>query len=262
MNPRTTNRRHFLKQASGAAVGVAAATAVRPNVARAAAGGKKYIVGFMGTGGRGGFLMDRMLERGDVEVAYVCDPDHSRMVKCADRAEKAQGKRPKMVPDFRRMLDDKNVQAIVNATPDHWHALGTIMACQAEKDVYVEKPASYCIYEGRKMVEAARKHKHIVQLGTQSRSGEYIPQAIEFIRSGKIGDVHFVRVINMKNLLDIGHKEDGPRPRASITTCGSDRPPSGRSMRIGFTACGTGSGITPAATSSTTACTRSTSPAG
>jgi len=140
MDPRTTNRRRFLKRAAGTAVGVAAATAVRPNVARGADGGKKYVVGFMGTGGRGGFLMDCMLKRGDVEVAYVCDADHSRMVECADRAEKAQGKRPKMVADFSRMLDDKSVQAIVNATPDHWHALGTIMACQAEKFVCANSP--------------------------------------------------------------------------------------------------------------------------
>ena len=82
-----------------------------------------------------------------------------------------QGKRPKTVQDFRRILEDPDVDALVIATPDHWHALGTIWACQAGKDVYVEKPASHSVWEGRKMVDAARKYKRVVQLGTQTRSG-------------------------------------------------------------------------------------------
>src|SRR4029450_9180234 len=128
-----------------------------------------YVIGMVGTGGRGGFLMDFILKRGDVEVAYVSDPDATRMNAVADAAEKIQGKRPKAVGDFRKILDDKSVQAIFSATPDHWHALTTVLASQAGKDVYVEKPASYCVWEGRQMVEAARKYKRVVQLGTQSR---------------------------------------------------------------------------------------------
>jgi predicted dehydrogenase len=114
--------------------------------------------------------------------------------------------------DFRRVLDDKSVNAYFNCTPDHWHALGTILACQAGKDVYVEKPASHSPWEGRKMVEAARKYKRIVQLGTQTRSGEYTQAAVDYLRSGKLGKVHLVRVLNMKQRENIGRKPMTPKP--------------------------------------------------
>jgi predicted dehydrogenase len=111
--------------------------------------------------------------------------------------EEAQNKKPKMVQDFRKILDDSNVDVLINATPDHWHALGTIMACQAEKDVYVEKPMAHNVWEGRKMIEAARKYKRVVQVGMQSRSAPYMKKAVEYIRSGKLGDVYLIRVFNM-----------------------------------------------------------------
>src|SRR5206468_12758216 len=111
--------------------------------------------------------------------------------------EKAQGRAPKVVQDFRRMLEDKTVDAVINATPDHWHGLGTILACQAGKDVYVEKPMSHNLWEGRKMVEAARKYKRVVTVGMQNRSAPYGRSAQEHIRAGRLGSVHLVRVFNM-----------------------------------------------------------------
>ena len=111
--------------------------------------------------------------------------------------EKAQGKAPKTVQDFRRILDDRSVDAVVIATPDHWHAPATIWACQAGKDVYVEKPASHSAWEGRMMVEAARKYKRIVQLGTQSRSAPYVLAAKRYIAEGKLGKIHLCRVHTM-----------------------------------------------------------------
>jgi len=123
-----------------------------------------------------------------------------------------RGQRPKTVQDFRRVLDDKGVDAVVIATPDHWHALGTILACQAGKDVYVEKPTSHSVWESRKMVEAARNHRRVVQVGAQCRSAPYVAAAREYLQSGKLGEVHFVKVFNSKPRSSIGNLPDKPVP--------------------------------------------------
>jgi predicted dehydrogenase len=194
-------------------VGTAAAAATLPASARAAGANGRFVIGMMGTGGRGTWLLqEELLRRKNVEVAYLCDVDADRLGRAAAIVEKATGKRPKTASDFRQILDDKSVDALFNVTPDHWHALATILACQANKDVYVEKPASHSIWEGRKMVEAARKYDRVVQLGTQTRSGPYTQQAVEFLRSGKLGDLHLVRVFNMKNREPVIAKPDGDPP--------------------------------------------------
>jgi predicted dehydrogenase len=186
------NRREFLRGSLGAAT-VAAVLPQRPG--RAAS--DKVIIGVMGLGGRGSALARMFAERKDVEIAYLCDPDSRRLPQASQAITQAQGKQPQTVQDFRRILDDKNVDALINATPDHWHALGTILACQAGKDVFVEKPMAHNIWEGRKMIEAARKYKRVVQVGMQTRSAPYAKEAAEQIRSGKLGDVHLIRVFNM-----------------------------------------------------------------
>jgi predicted dehydrogenase len=122
--------------------------------------------------------------------------------------------RPKFVQDFRKMLDDPQVDAIVIATSDRWHALGTIMSCQAGKDVYVEKPLSLSIWDGRKMVEAARKYRRVVQVGMQSRSAPYTDKAAEYIRSGKLGDVYLVRVFLMQQSPPIQVADVRPVPES------------------------------------------------
>ncbi len=209
MSDASTNRRQFLR----AAATVVAGTVVAPSRSRAAAGGSKFVVGVMGTGGRGYWLLDNDLVRRDnVDIAYLCDVDVSRLKAAAKLVENRTGKAPKTVTDFRKILDDKNVNVLFNATPDHWHALPTVWACQAGKDVYVEKPASHNIWEGRKMVEAARKYKRIVQLGTQTRSGPYTKDAVAFLRSGRIGRIHFVRVLNMKHRPPVKRLKDEPIP--------------------------------------------------
>ena len=136
--------------------------------------------------------------RPDCEVAYLCDVDESLFPQYVSEVEKIQHKRPKVTGDFRRALDDKSIDAIIVATPDHWHALATIWGCQAGKDVYVEKPISHSPWEGRKMVEAARRHDRIVQVGTQNRSAHYNMLAKQYIESGKLGTIHMVRVNNQK----------------------------------------------------------------
>jgi predicted dehydrogenase len=187
------NRRQFLQSSTTLAAAMAALPA---HSSLGAEANEKITVGLMGAGGRGWTLAGFFARRPDVEIAYVCDPDSRRWSGVQKVVESAQGKTPKGVQDFRRMLEDKSVDVVVNATPDHWHALGTILACQAGKDVYVEKPLSHNVWEGRKMVEAARKYNRVVQVGTQSRSAPYLREAAEWIRAGKLGDVLLVRAFN------------------------------------------------------------------
>jgi predicted dehydrogenase len=208
MDALRADRRTFLKASALAAGGLAVPMAS----ARAQGANERCVLGLMGVGGRGRFLADCLVQRKDCEIAWVCDVDSRRFADAVKAIEAGQGKAPQTTTDFRRMLDDGSVDALVNATPDHWHALPTVMACQAGKDVYVEKPASHNIWEGRKMVQAARKYERVVQLGTQTRSADYALAAAEYIRSGQLGDVHYVRVLNMKERPTIGKQPDGSPP--------------------------------------------------
>ncbi len=198
-------RRHFL-------FGSLAALAAEGAGARAAAANERVVVGFMGVGGRGRDLLRRFSKRDDVEVAYIADVDSRRLPEAASEAARSSGRVPKTVQDVRHVLDDRAVDALVIATPDHWHALGTVWACQAGKDVYVEKPTSHSIWESRQMVRAARKYERVVQVGTQCRSASYVQGAIEYIKSGQLGEVHFVRVLNSKPRSSIGKQSNKPVP--------------------------------------------------
>ncbi|UCG58529.1 MAG: Gfo/Idh/MocA family oxidoreductase [Phycisphaerales bacterium] len=187
------NRRRFLK----GSLGVAGALAVS-HTGKASGATDKVILGIMGVGGRGRALLQSLVKRSDVKIKYICDADKRSYGPAAEIVVEGHEYKPKFVQDFRKVLDDPEVDAIVIATSDRWHALGTIMACQAGKDVYVEKPLSLSIWDGRKMVEAARKYKRVVQVGTQSRSAPYTDKAAEYIRSGKLGDVRLARVFLMQ----------------------------------------------------------------
>jgi len=198
------NRRDFLKYT--AAVGAAGVSI------NARGANERVVIGVMGCGGRGNFLAQEFAKRNDVEIRRLADPDSRRFERCAKGIEGIKGKRPDCTQDFREMLEDPGLDGIINATPDHWHALGTILACQAGKDVYVEKPTSHSIWESRKMVEAARKYKQVVQVGTQCRSAPYCYKAFDYIRSADFGDVHYVRVLNSKQRGTIGKKPDKPAP--------------------------------------------------
>ena len=184
----TISRRAYLKTA-----GLLAASTAIP---RRAGANDRVVLGIMGIRDRGWDLTLEFGQRDDVEIRYLADPDSRLFDERARKVEQLKGKRPQCVQDFRRMLDDKEVDAIAIATPDHWHALGTILACQAGKDVYVEKPASHSIWEGRKMVEAARKYDRVEQVGTQNRSADYVKEAIAYTKLPEFGAVHFVRVVN------------------------------------------------------------------
>ena len=191
-----TSRRQFLERhVQGGVALVAAARSAFPQ--RTAGANDRVNVGVIGMGGRGCFLSQLFAQRRDVEIAYVCDVHPQRRENGLKVVYEITHEQPKAVSDFRTLLDDKRVDAVIVATPHHWHALATIWACRAGKDVYVEKPACHNIWEGGKMVEAARKYNRVVQLGTQNRSSSYAKSARELIRSGKLGDIHLVRVFNM-----------------------------------------------------------------
>ncbi len=193
-------RRDFLASTGKIGVGLTigmAATASGRRV-QADAVNDRVRLAVVGIHGRGGYLATKFAARPDCEVAYLCDVDESLFPQHVSEVERIQQSRPKVVGDFRRALDDKSIDAIIVATPDHWHALATIWGCQAGKDVYVEKPVSHSPWEGRKMVEAARRYERIVQAGTQNRSAHYNMLAKEYIDGGKLGSIHMVRVINQK----------------------------------------------------------------
>ena len=187
-------RRDFLKMAAaGTALGLAGAPA-----ASALSANNRMVLALVGCGGRGNDLAVNFAKRGDCAFAYLCDVDTRRSADLAKRLDGTQPKPPQLLQDFRQALEDKAVDAVVVATPDHWHALATIWACQAGKDVYVEKPPSHSCWEGGKMVEAARKYHRIVQVGLQGRSAPYVRAARQYIAEGKLGRVHLCRVFNMK----------------------------------------------------------------
>jgi predicted dehydrogenase len=166
----------------------------------------------LGVHGRGRDHISGFQRLNNVEVAALCDPDGSVLSQRAADFESRYGRRPRTQQDLRRIFDDKEIDAVSIATPNHWHALATIWACQAGKDVYVEKPGSHNVFEGRKMVEAARKYNRIVQHGVQLRSSEAIQEAVELLRKGVIGNVYMARGLVYRWRPSIGHKPDEPTP--------------------------------------------------
>jgi predicted dehydrogenase len=148
----------------------------------------------------------------NVEVAALCDVDESVLAARLSDIEKSGHKRPAVFTDVRRLLEDKSIDAISIATPNHWHTLITILACQAGKDVYVEKPCSHNIFESCQIVAAARKYDRIVQHGTHVRSSEPLKDAIQKMREGIIGDVYMARGLCFKTRDTIGHTDDEPAP--------------------------------------------------
>jgi len=211
------SRRRFLKTSATA---VAAAGAL-PSL-HVLGANEKVVLGVMGVGGRGTLLTGFFAQRDDTAIAWITDPDRRKFARACAVVEKTQGRTPKTDQDFRKMLEDKSVDAIINATPDHWHCLGSILACQAGKDVYVEKPMSYNIFEGRKLVEAAAKYKRVVQVGMQSRSAPYVQKAVDCIRDGKLGEVRLVRVFNVMQhpMMKPGKEEPVPAELDYDMWCG------------------------------------------
>ncbi len=183
-------RRQFLTQSASVAATAFAAPWIIPSSAFGA--NERIVTGHIGVGGQGNSNLGAFLKL--ASPAAVCDVDKSHLAKTVARVEKETQKTCEGVGDYRKLLDRKDLDVIVISTPDHWHALTAIHACQAGKDVYCEKPLSLTILEGRKMVEAARKHERIVQTGSQQRSDARFRQACELVRNGRIGKLERVMV--------------------------------------------------------------------
>jgi predicted dehydrogenase len=213
---REIDRRRFIVQSSsGAAMGAAlvgVAGTVATAAAQAAPGPNERIrVAVMGLG-RGSVLAKALSTLPDAELAYFCDVDSRRLQTAVDQLGGKLSTRPKAAGDFRKILDDKSVDALVIAAPDHWHAPATIMACTAGKHVYVEKPCGHNPREGELAIEAARKHDRIVQVGTQRRSWPAMIEAVEKIRGNIIGRVLYARAWYANHRPSVGYGKLVPVP--------------------------------------------------
>lgn len=187
-------RRQFLQNTAAASLAATTLSTIsQARAAKAKSPGEKVVVGVMGVNGRGGSLATSFATNEGSELAYVCDVDSRALGKAASNINAKTGKTPQAVADFRRILDDKAVDALVVAAPDHWHAPATILACQAGKHVYCEKPASHNAQEGVWMVQAARDNQRVVQLGTQRRSMPGIVEAVERVKAGDLGRVYYAQ---------------------------------------------------------------------
>jgi len=201
-------RRTFLKNASTMVV-----SSSLIGTAQSWAGANDRIrVAVIGLGGRGrGHIREASSIEG-VEVVTLCDPDETRMAKAAAELEAATGKKARLEPDLRKIIEDSSIDVVSIATCNHWHALATVWACQANKHVFVEKPVSHTFIEGEKMVEAARKYKRVVQAGTQRRSNGSFRKVIQLLHEGIIGDIYMAR-------------SDYPEPRDPIGFKSAEAPP-------------------------------------
>jgi predicted dehydrogenase len=209
------NRREFLgasaaNAAGMAAAGVAGLTGVA--VAAKAAANDRVAVGVVGIRSQGKTLATVLGAFSDVDVVALCDVDEGLLPQAGREVEAVQGHSPRLFTDFRRLLDDPSIGAVLIATPDHWHAPMTILACEAGKDVYVEKPVSHSLAEGPAMVAVAQKYRRVVQSGLQQRSGEHFRTAVEYVRSGKLGSVHLAKAWTVHQRKAIGFKKNVPAP--------------------------------------------------
>jgi len=203
-------RRSFL---TGVGSGLAAASvASERSRAMSASANDKISVAVMGLRRRGRPLTQMLSQMADLEIPYVCDVDQSLLGPVVEIVEKAKGKKPRAIEDFRRALEDPSVHAIVIATPVHWHAAAAILACEAGKDVYLEKPMAHNIREGRMIIDAVKRTNRVVQVGSQARSRPINHRLVEYVQSGAIGTVRMAKVVNLEFRRDIGHKNDEPVP--------------------------------------------------
>ncbi|MCE9607129.1 MAG: Gfo/Idh/MocA family oxidoreductase [Planctomycetia bacterium] len=207
------DRRRFLEDsmfaataaiAAGSAGNLFGADAEKKEAAKEVSANDKLNVAVVGVNGRGGSHIGGYTARKDTPITWIVDADEAVGQKRVDAIAKKQGFAPKFTTDIRKALEDKELHCVSIATPNHWHALGAIWSIQAGKDVYVEKPVSHNVSEGRRIVEAARKYNKICQTGTQCRSMVGTREAIEYVKAGKIGDVKLARGLCYKSRKSIG----------------------------------------------------------
>src|SRR5436190_21821082 len=200
----TLSRRYFFHSA-GMALTAAQAT-------RVMGANDRIQVGIVGLGGRGQDHIKTYLTLPEANIAALCDVNQEALERSQAVVQRATQGKPKGYADMRDVFADKNVDAVSMPLPNHWHALATIWACQAGKDVYVEKPACHNIFEGQRMIDAARKYNRMVQIGSQGRSASHKIKATQLLKEGVIGKVYLSKGLCFKRRKSIGHKPDGPVP--------------------------------------------------
>ena len=202
---RKVTRRTFNRAGAATAMGLTALQTTKVLGAN-----DRIRLGFIGVANRGGQLINAFSHHADMEIVALCDIAQSTL----DKVHQRLGGKPRTYHDFRELIDQKDIDAVVIATPDHWHPIMMITACNAGKDVYVEKPVSYTVHEGRKMVEVARRTKRVVQVGTHRRSGKLYAQAVEMVQGDKIGKVTVARSYHRSNMFPngIGHAKPSAPP--------------------------------------------------
>ncbi|HEX3447003.1 MAG TPA: Gfo/Idh/MocA family oxidoreductase [Isosphaeraceae bacterium] len=180
----------------------------------AASPNDKIRLGLIGAGSRGNQLLDSFFKQSDIEIIAVADVDDRHAGETAERVKKEKGNLPQSARDYRFLLDRKDLDAVIIATPDHWHALPAIQAVLAGKDVYVEKPVAHNVGEGQAMLHAARKTNKIMAVGTQQRSSSHFQRAVEIVRSGQLGKIFWVQTWNFENISPVGMGKypDGEAP--------------------------------------------------
>ena len=207
----TFTRRTFAKAGASAAFCLTAAKPAPARDSRAAGANNRVRLGFIGVANRGGQLIDGFAAHQDVEIVALCDVDKLTLGKARERV----GGNVDTYGDFRRLLDRNDLDAVVIATPDHWHAIQTVTACDAGKDVYVEKPLSITIHEGRRMVEAARRNGRVVQVGTHRRSSQLYTDLVKRTTAGDFGKICVSRAYRISNMFPggIGHARPKDPPK-------------------------------------------------
>ncbi|TFG48408.1 MAG: Gfo/Idh/MocA family oxidoreductase [Candidatus Brocadiia bacterium] len=190
-------RREFINRTIRNTAALSAGLSAMTSTRKILGANEKIHMALTGCGRRGQYVARGMIEQG-AQIDYFCDLLDERLDESARFIADVQTQKPKLVKDMREVLDDRDIDAVIIGSPDHWHAPMAIMACQAGKDVYVEKPHFHNIRESQKMIEAARRYNRILQVGTQNRSAPYIHEAVEYIKSGAVGDIHLVNIFNLK----------------------------------------------------------------
>jgi predicted dehydrogenase len=221
------SRRDFVSRTAKTAAGIVVASAMAPS--RVVGANDRLVLASIGIHGQGNSLKRGFARLKGVEIKTLCDPDanlFASRVNDSHLLADVPSFKPGTVQDLRRVLDDKDVDGVIIATPNHWHALATIWALQAGKHVYVEKPASHTVWEGRKMVEAARRYNHLVQVGTMNRTRPVVREAIKFLHEGGIGEVYMARGLCFKPRPSIGRYPDGPLKPGSTYRLNVERPDS------------------------------------
>jgi predicted dehydrogenase len=188
---------------------VAGSLAIRSS---SASPNEKVTVAVVGVNGRGNTLARYLAKRSDTRISALCDVDQSVLERAAQTVRKFSGDTPKLVADFRHLLDDKSIDGLVLATPHHWHVPMALPALAAGKDLYIEKPASHVFQEGRLLIEAAKKHNRIVQHGGQTRSSKATEKAAEILASGLLGEIKMTKAWNIQRIQPLQPKPDSAPP--------------------------------------------------